>query len=57
VNFSNDEIIKKAVKKRKASYSIDRIVLKRFNTICKTKEYKKSQIVENLIKIFINQSN
>ncbi len=57
MNFSNDEIIKKATKKKKASYTIEGTILKDFNTICNAREYKKSQIVENLIKVFINQSD
>lgn len=42
-------------KKSKASYSIDLSVLKEFDKLCTAKKYKKSQIVENLIKIFNEQ--
>lgn len=42
-------------KKSKASYSIDLSVLNEFDTLCTAKKYKKSQIVENLIKMFIEQ--
>ena len=42
-------------KKSKASYSIDLSVLSEFDKLCTAKEYKKSQVVENLIKMFIEQ--
>ncbi len=42
-------------KKSKASYSLDSNVLSEFDKLCTAKEYKKSQVVENLIKIFIEQ--
>ena len=50
--FTN-RIIKKRVKKQKSSYSINENVLKRFNDICKNKNFNKSQIIENLIVVFI----
>lgn len=42
-------------KKSKASYSIDVNVLNEFDKLCTAKKYKKSQIVENLVKMFIEQ--
>lgn len=42
-------------KKSKASYSIDLDVLNEFDKLCTAKKYKKSQVVENLIKMFIEQ--
>jgi metal-responsive CopG/Arc/MetJ family transcriptional regulator len=55
-----DEEIKKQIitgilKKAKASYSLDSNVLSEFDTICTSKGYKKSQVVENLLKMFIEQ--
>ncbi len=55
-----DEEIKKQIitgilKKAKASYSLDSNVLNEFDTICTSKGLKKSQVVENLLKMFIEQ--
>lgn len=43
------------IRKTKVSYSINEKLERDFDLICKGKKYKKSEIVENLIKVFIEQ--
>lgn len=43
------------VRKTKVSYSLNEKLVKEFDSICKSKKYKKSEIVENLIKVFMDQ--
>jgi metal-responsive CopG/Arc/MetJ family transcriptional regulator len=43
--------------KKKASYSIDATLLNKFDVVCTVKKYNKSKIIENMIKVFIEQEN
>lgn len=43
------------IRKTKVSYSLNEKLVKDFDLICKSKKYKKSEIVENLLKVFIEQ--
>jgi len=48
-----DEIQKR--KPKKSNYTIDEIVLQNFDQICRKENLKKSQVVEQLLKMFIAQ--
>lgn len=50
-----DEIKKTRVNKIRASYNIDCEILKEFNKISKSKNYNKSQIINNFLKKFVEQ--
>ncbi len=49
------QIVAPKNKKVKVAYSIDSAIIKDFNNICEAKGYVKSQIVENFLKLFIEQ--
>lgn len=53
----HERIVQNSVRgsKRKASYSLDAELLKEFNEHCQKKDYKKSSIVENLIRVFLKE--
>ena len=43
------------IRKTKVSYSINEKLERDFDLICKGKKYKKSEIVENLMGVFVEQ--
>lgn len=43
------------IRKTKVSYSINEKLERDFDLICKGKKYKKSEIVENLMRVFVEQ--
>ena len=49
------EFAVKRKQSKKATFSIDEMILKEFNEIAKTMKYNKSETVTNLMKMFIKQ--
>ncbi|NOQ32523.1 MAG: CopG family transcriptional regulator [Helicobacteraceae bacterium] len=49
------EILSKKVNKKKVSYSLDAEIVETFTKIAKEKKYNKSQIIENLLKSFLQR--
>lgn len=48
-----DDITTPKTKTKRASYSINEVVLTDFNKLSESKNYNKSKIIENLLKKFI----
>lgn len=42
-------------KKKKVSYTVDEALLKEFDTYAKAKGLKKSQVIEKMIQVFVEQ--
>lgn len=51
--FSN--VIKPKTKRKKATFAVDENVLEEFSKLANLKNYNKSMVVENLLKIFMEQ--
>lgn len=51
INF--EDLKSKKIKTKRASYSINELVLEKFNKISQGKKYNKSQIIENFLRQFI----
>ncbi|MDY0292581.1 MAG: hypothetical protein RBR02_09640 [Desulfuromonadaceae bacterium] len=48
-------VIKPRTKRKKATFAIDENVLNEFSKLATNKDYNKSMVIENLLKIFMEQ--